>query len=90
MNQSHLKEHLKNLHEESTSVHAADENSKKLIAKIQDYVRFLLAHKGDEPSDQHATIKEQLAESARHFDTTHPTFAATIRTVVSTLNTMGV
>ena len=90
MNNAILKEHLKNLHQELTTAEVVDEDSQRLLEEIQDDVQVLLAHKGDTPSSQHATIKDRLAESARHFDLSHPTLAATIRTVVNTLNNMGI
>jgi hypothetical protein len=90
MNSPELKKHLENLHRELTTVEDVDEDSQRLLEKIQDDVRFLLAHKGDAPLPQHATAKERMTESARHFDTSHPALAATIRTVVSTLNNMGI
>jgi hypothetical protein len=90
MNNTVLKEHLKNLHQELTTVENVDEDSQRLLENIQTDVRFLLAHKGDKPSPHHTPIKERLAETARHFDLSHPAFAATIRTVVNTLNNMGI
>jgi hypothetical protein len=90
MNNAELKEHLKNLHQELTTVEGVDEDSQGLLEQIQDDVRFLLAHKGDKPLQHHATVKERLAESARHFNSSHPALAATIRTVVNTLNNMGI
>jgi hypothetical protein len=90
MSKADLNEHLKNLHQELTTVEGVDEDSQALLEKIQDDVRFLLSHKGDEPVPHHATVKEQMTEAERHFDATHPTLAATIRTVVNTLNNMGI
>ena len=90
MNNFILKEHLEHLHQELHTVDAVDEESKVLLSEIQADVKTLLAHKGGTPSPQHATIKDRLAESARHFDSSHPALAATIRTVVSTLNNMGI
>ncbi|HUI92689.1 MAG TPA: DUF4404 family protein [Chitinivibrionales bacterium] len=90
MNNFILKEHLEHLHEELQTIDAVDEESKTLLAEIQADVRTLLAHKGATPSPHHAPIKERLAESARHFDSSHPTLAATIRTVVNALNNMGI
>jgi hypothetical protein len=90
MNNADLKEHLKNLHQELTTVEAVDEDSQRLLVKIRDDVQVLLAHKKGGSTLQHAPIKERLAESARHFDTSHPALAATIRNVVSALNTMGI
>jgi hypothetical protein len=90
MNNEELKKHLASLHQELTTVDAVDEDSKRLLEEIQDDVGFLLAHKGNYHLPRHATVKERLAESARHFDTSHPSLAATIRTVVNTLNNMGI
>lgn len=90
MNNPSLKEHLKNLHQELTAVEDVNEDSQRLLEEIQDDVQVLLAHNSDTPSPQHATIRDRLAESARHFDLSHPTLAATIRTVVNTLNNMGI
>jgi hypothetical protein len=90
MNNEDLKTHLKNLHQELITAGAVDSDSQKLLEEIQADVRFLLAHKGNEPVPHHATVKERLAESARHFNATHPRLAATIRTVVNTLNNMGI
>jgi hypothetical protein len=90
MNNPDLKEHLKNLHQELTSVDVVDEDSQRLLEEIQNDVQVLLAHKSDTPSPQHATIRNRLAESARHFDLSHPTLAATMRIVVNTLNNMGI
>ena len=90
MNNFILKEHLEHLHEELQTVDAVDEESKTLLAEIQADVKTLLAHKGNKPSEHHTTIKDRLADSARHFNSSHPTFAATIRTVVNTLNNMGI
>jgi hypothetical protein len=90
MNNAGLKQHLKNLHQELTTVDGVDEDSQRLLEKIQSDVQLLLAHKGDVPSQHHAKVKERLAESARHFDASHPALAATIRTVVTTLNNMGI
>jgi hypothetical protein len=90
MNNADLKEHLNNLHQELTTVEAVDEDSQRLLVKIRNDVQVLLAHKSGGPTHQHAPIKERLAESARHFDTSHPALAATIRNVVSALNTMGI
>jgi Domain of unknown function (DUF4404) len=90
MNNAFLKEHLKTLHQELTTIGAVDEDSQRLLEKIRDDVQFLLSHKSDAPLPRHATVKERLAESARHFNASHPALAATIRTVVNTLNTMGI
>ena len=90
MNNADLKQHLKNLHQELTTAEAVDEESKKLLEEIQDDVRFMLAHKGNEPLPRHATVKERLTEAERHFGASHPALAATIRTVVNTLNNMGI
>jgi hypothetical protein len=90
MNNFILKEHLEHLHQELQTVDAVDEESKVLLSEIQADVKTLLAHKDDKPSEHHAPIKERLAETARHFNSSHPTFAATIRTVVNTLNNMGI
>jgi hypothetical protein len=90
MNNSDLKTHLKNLHQELKTVEVVDEDSQRLLEEIQNDVQLLLAHKGDEPLQKHKPVKERLAESARHFDSSHPTLAATIRTVVNTLNNMGI
>jgi hypothetical protein len=90
MNNTDLKTHLKNLHQELKTVEVVDEDSQRLLEEIQNDVQLLLAHKGDVPLQQHKTVKERLAESARHFERSHPGFAATIRTVVNTLNNMGI
>jgi hypothetical protein len=90
MNNAGLNEHLKNLHQELTTVDAVDEDSQKLLREIQDDVGFLIAHKGNGTLPQHATIRDRLDEAERHFDASHPALAATIRTVVSTLNNMGI
>jgi hypothetical protein len=90
MNNATLKEHLNSLHQELATVQAVDEDSQLLLEQIQDDVQLLLAHKNDDPLLHHASVKDRLTESARHFDASHPAFAATIRTVVSTLNNMGV
>jgi len=90
MNNANLKEHLKNLHQELKTVDAVDEDSQRLLEEIHDDVQTLLAHKSGEPMLEHGTIKERLAESARHFNASHPSLAATIRTVVNTLNNMGI
>lgn len=89
-NTADLKEHLKNLHQELSTVEAVDEDSQRLLEKIQDDVYLLLAHKGETPSLQHATIRDRLTEAERHFDASHPALSATIRTVVNTLNNMGI
>jgi Domain of unknown function (DUF4404) len=90
MNNAYLKEHLRNLHQELTTIEDVDEDSKKLLEGIQDDVGFLLAHKGDEPVQRHATLRDRLTEAERHFGASHPSLAATIRTVVNTLNNMGI
>ncbi len=90
MSNNDLKEHLKNLHQELATIESVDKESTILLEKIQSDVQFLLAHKSENPSEQHSTVKERLAESARHFNATHPALAAMIRTVVSTLNNMGI
>jgi hypothetical protein len=90
MDNAHLKEHLKNLHQELTAAQGIDEESQNLLEKVQGDVQVLLSHKGDKLSSQHATVKDRLIEAERHFDASHPTLAATIRTVVNTLNNMGI
>jgi hypothetical protein len=90
MNNNDLKEHLKNLHQELSEVTVVDEDSKKLLEEIQEDVQSLLSHKSGDTLELHGTIRDRLAESARHFNASHPTLAATIRTVVNTLNNMGI
>ncbi len=89
-----LKKHLGNLHSELENAYAmddtVDEETEKLLKEIQDDVRTLLSHKDDSRPAHHTTIKERLEESARHFDLSHPKLASTMRTVVSTLNNMGI
>jgi hypothetical protein len=85
-----LKRHLENLHTELTNVKFVDEDSRKLLENVMVDVRLLLSHPGDLSGMHHAPVRDRLAESARHFDTSHPSLASTIRTVVHTLNTMGI
>lgn len=90
MSDAELREHLTNLHQELKNVGVVDEESQKLLQTIRADVQLLLAHKGASPSVHHAPARDRLAESARHFDISHPQLAATIRTVVHTLNNLGI
>ena len=67
-----------------------DEETSKLLEEIITDVQTLLSHRGGARPEHHTTIKDRLGESARHFDVSHPTLASTMRTVVSTLNNMGI
>jgi hypothetical protein len=90
MSDTELREHLTSLHQELKSVGVVDEESQKLLETIHSDVQMLLAHNGTAPSEHHATARDRLAESARHFDVSHPKLAGTIRTVVHTLNNLGI
>ena len=90
MGDPRLKEHLESLHGELINTKTVDNDTKRLLKDISEDVRVLLAHKGEYTSERHATIKERLEESARHFDISHSQLAATLRTVVHTLNNMGI
>lgn len=90
MSDALLKEHLGMLHNELLTAKTVDNDTKTLLKEIQEDVRTLLSHQGEFSSEHHATIKERLEESARHFDASHPSLAATLRTVVHTLNNMGI
>jgi hypothetical protein len=94
MSDALLKKHLGNLHTELKNTYAmddtVDEETAKLLQEIMKDVRVLLSHQGSEPTIHHATIKGRLGEYARHFDVSHPSLASTMRTVVSTLNNMGI
>jgi ElaB/YqjD/DUF883 family membrane-anchored ribosome-binding protein len=90
MADSELKKHLESLHSELTNTKTVDEETEKLLEEISEDVHTLLAHQGKYSSEHHATIKERLEESARHFDVSHPQLAAILRTVVHNLNTMGI
>jgi len=90
MSKEILKRHLETLHKELSETKTVDAESAKLLKTVMVDVKTLLAHKGSEPSDDHGSIKERLEDSSRHFDVSHPSLAATIRTVVHTLNTMGI
>jgi hypothetical protein len=94
MSDALLKQHLGNLHSELENAYAlddtVDEETEKLLQEIIKDVQTLLAHQGGEHPDHHSTIKERLDGSARHFDVSHPKLASTMRTVVSTLNNMGI
>jgi hypothetical protein len=89
-----LKKHLGNLHSELENAYAmddtVDEETEKLLQEVIQDVQTLLTHKGGVHPVHHTTIKDRLNESARHFDTSHPSLASTMRTVVSTLNNMGI
>ena len=89
-NDAMLKEHLTNLHDELMITETMDEDTEKLLKEISEDVKKLLSHKGKVHPVYHATVKERLSEAARHFDVSHPSLAATMRTVVHTLNTMGI
>jgi len=90
MSHARLKEHLGDLHSELLSVKIVDKDTEKLLKEIAEDVETLLAHQGEFSSAHHATIKERLEEAARHFDVSHPSLASTTRTVVNTLNNMGI
>jgi len=90
MADSELKEHLESLHCELINAKTIDRDTHKLLKEISEDVHKLLAHQGKYTSEHHATIKERLEESSRHFDVSHPQLAATLRTVVHTLNNMGI
>jgi hypothetical protein len=90
MSEPQLKDHLENLHSELLNTRTVDNDTKVLLKEIQDDVCTLLEHEGEYTTEHHATIKERLDESARHFDVSHPRLAATLRTVVHTLNNMGI
>ena len=94
MSDALLKEHLKNLHTELKNIYAmddtVDEETSKLLQEIIKDVQTLLSHWDGAYPVHHTTIKDRLSESARHFDVSHPALASTMRTVVSTLNNMGI
>jgi hypothetical protein len=90
MSDPQLKVHLEKLHGELLNTKTVDNDTKVLLQEIQEDVCTLLDHEGEYSAEHHATIKERLDESARHFDVSHPRLAATLRTVVSTLNNMGI
>jgi hypothetical protein len=94
MSDALLKEHLKNLHTELKNIYAmddtVDEETTKLLEEIIKDVQTLLSHQGGAYPVYHTTIKDRMNESARHFDVSHPALASTMRTVVSTLNNMGI
>ena len=85
-----LKEHLENLHTELLNTKTIDNDTKILLTEIREDVQTLLSHEGEFSSEHHATTKERMEESARLFDVSHPQLAATLRTVVHTLNNMGI
>ncbi len=90
MSSAILKEHLKKLHAELKTTQTVDNESEKLLATLSEDVQVLLSHKGALSAVHHATIKDRLADAARHFDVSHTSLAATMRTVVHTLNNMGI
>jgi hypothetical protein len=90
MSDALLKEHLENLHAELKNTQNVDENTEKLLSEIVEDVQTLLSHKGGARPVHHTTIKDRLDGSAREFDVSHPKLASTMRTVVSTLNNLGI
>jgi hypothetical protein len=90
MSDPQLKEHLESLHTELLNTKTVDNDTKVLLQEIREDVGTLLEHEGEYTAEHHATIKERLDEAARDFDVSHPKLAATLRTVVSTLNNMGI
>jgi len=90
MSDAQLKEHLENLHVELKNAQNVDADTEKLLSEIAQDVQTLLSHRGETHPAHHTTIKDRLDESARDFDVSHPKLASTMRTVVSTLNNMGI
>jgi hypothetical protein len=90
MSDALLKEHLGTLHNELLNVKTVDHDTKILLKEIRGDVQTLLSHKGEYSSEHHATIKERMEDSARHFEVSHPSLASTIKIVVNTLNNMGI
>jgi hypothetical protein len=85
-----LKQHLKDLDAELKSAETIDEDSEKLLREIIVDAKALIAHKGEFPSDNHATIKDRFADAARHFELSHPSVASILNNVVNTFNNMGI
>ncbi len=90
MDDAEVKERLRALHAELKTTRTVDKDSEELLRQIVEDVRALLSHKGELSASQHAGIRERMAESARHFDASHPSLAATLRTVVNSLNALGI
>lgn len=80
---------LEQLHRELMKARSEDHHVQERLDKLVSDVSQILDNPGDEHL-RHRTFKQNLQESVRHFETSHPELTSVINTVLTSLSNMGI
>lgn len=89
-----LRETLRDLHAELETQGSVDPELRALlesaVGDIQSALDGLSARTGARESTDSPSVGDQLAETARHFEASHPTLAAALGRVIDALAALGI
>ena len=85
-----LKDSLENLHRELIKAEKVDDNSKELLRGIMADIQRLLDSDTETPHKSKHSIIEDLKDSARKFELSHPELAGAINIVINSLSNIGI
>jgi len=86
----HLRATLQELHQELESISTVDDQTRQMLRQAADEIRRSLDTEGEAPPLPDPSMGEQLAESARAFQSSHPTLARLIGNVLDALGQIGI
>ncbi len=90
MQEHELREKLDEIHHELEHAHDVDSEVEALLRRILEDIRQLIHEPRGETPPEHHALNEQLMDMTYHFESTHPTLAASMRQVAVALGNMGI
>ena len=85
-----LRERLAELHDELEATRSVDDGARQALESVMRDIQKLLEQSGEDPAPTNPSLSERLDEATRHFETTHPTLAATMGRVIDALTNLGI
>ena len=85
-----LKDSLENLHNELVKAEHLDDDSRELLRGLMSDIKKLLDKEVEHPGKEKHNIIDDLNESARKFEATHPELAGAINIVINSLSNIGI
>ena len=89
MEKEKLHKSLKDLHEEVKNVEAGDEKSKDLLDTLATSIQRVIDNPEETTAEHQANLLENLKESVRYFEVSHPALTAIMNNIINTLKGIG-
>ncbi len=90
MDRQELDQTLEQLHSELLHVKLVDANDRQRLQQLMVDVKALLDQKEEVPAHRYAHLAEQLGESIKVFEVSHPTVTGVMGRTINMLARMGI